>query len=310
MPTWLRVPARTILGAALCVAALVLSCRAHAQSVALSFDDGPDMHDTVGLGPAGRNAALLAALATLHLHSIVFVTRMDDDAERNELIRQWGREGHGIGNHTLTHPDFNDRDVSLADFEQELRGCDLAIRAMPGYQRRFRFPYLKEGDTRAKRDGFRRFLDSSGYRTGPVSIDTSDWYYSARLRDRLEREPGADRSPYRDAYLRHLLDRARYYDGLSRQVLGRSIPHVILLHHNLINALFLRDVVAMFRANGWTLVDAEVAFADPVYGLRPDVLPAGESILWSLAQQKGLPGLRSPGEDDVYEKPLLDRLGL
>jgi peptidoglycan/xylan/chitin deacetylase (PgdA/CDA1 family) len=63
---------------------------------------------------------------------------------------------------------------------------------MPGYTRRFRFPYLKEGNTREKRDGFRAFLDSNDYTTAPVSVDTSDWYYSNRLRDRLKLDPQAD----------------------------------------------------------------------------------------------------------------------
>jgi len=93
-------------------------------------------------------------------------------------------------------------------------------------------------------------------------------------------------------------------------VLGRSVAHVLLLHHNLTNALFLKDVVQMFKDKGRTLIDSEAAFKDPVYAMRPDTLPAGESILWALAKQEGVPGLRSPGEDDVYEKPILDRLHL
>jgi hypothetical protein len=169
---------------------------------------------------------------------------------------------------------------------------------------------LKEGNTAEKRDAFRAFLDSNSYKAGPVSVDASDWYYSQRLSDRLKQHPNADTLPYRDAYLRHLYDRAQYYDGLSRTVLGRSVAHVLLLHHNLINALFLKDVIQMFKEKGWRLIDSEVAFKDPVYGMRPDTLPAGESILWALAKQNGVPGLRSPGEDDVYEKPILDRLHL
>ena len=264
------------------------------------------MADNLALSPDQRNAAILKQLADAHLKSILFVTRTDADPKRNELIRQWGLAGHQIGNHTATHPDF-DR-VSLADYEQEMLACDAAIRGMPGFTPRFRFPYLKEGNTAEKRDRFRAFLDSKSYQSGPVSVDTSDWYYSQRLSGRLKRDPNANMLPYRDAYLRHLYDRAQYYDGLSRTVLGRSVAHVMLLHHNLINALFLRDVMQQFRDRGWTLIDSEVAFRDPVYGMRPDTLPAGESILWALAQLKGVPGLRYPGEDDVYEKPILDRL--
>ncbi len=299
---------RSTLCACVALASFALSPAAWSQSIALTFDDGPNMADTVGLSPAGRNAAILRQLAEAHLKSILFVTRTDGDPKRSELIRRWGAEGHEIGNHTATHPDFDD--TNLAEYERELLRCDKAIRDLPGFTRRFRYPYLKEGNTIEKRDGFRAFLDASAYKTGPVSVDASDWYYSERLSARLKRDPHASTDPYREAYLRHLYDRAQYYDGLSRTLLGRSVAHVLLLHHNLINALFLRDVIRMFEKKGWTIIDAEDAFSDPVYSLRPDIVPAGGSILWALAKEKGLPGLRYPGEDGIYEKPILDRLHL
>jgi peptidoglycan/xylan/chitin deacetylase (PgdA/CDA1 family) len=266
------------------LATLLFASLANGQSIALTFDDGPNMADMIGLSPADRNAAILRQLADAHLKSILFVTRTDTDPKRNELIREWGAEGHQIGNHTATHPNFDE--VSRADYEQDLLTCDKAIRDMPGFTPRFRFPYLHEGNTIEKRDGFRAFLDSNHYKTGPVSVDASDWYYSQRLTARLKNNPKADRRPYRDAYLRHLYDRAQYYDGLSQAVLGRSVAHVLLLHHNLINALFLADVIQMFHDKGWTLIGSETAFRDPVYTIRPDTLPAGQSVLWALAKQK------------------------
>jgi peptidoglycan/xylan/chitin deacetylase (PgdA/CDA1 family) len=287
---------------------LLFTSPAAGQSIALTFDDGPDMADATGLGAAERNKAILAQLADAHVKSILFVTRTDSNEKRNDLIRQWGKEGHQIGNHTATHPDFER--VTLAEFEHEFQLCDTAIRNMPGFTPRFRFPYLHEGNTIEKRDGFRAFLDANHYQTGPVSVDASDWYYSQRLSARLRKNPKADPLAYRDAYLHHLSDRAQFYDGLARAVLGRSAAHVLLLHHNLINALFLKDVIQMFKDKGWTIIDSETAFQDPLYAMRPDILPAGQSILWALAKQKAIPGLRYPGEDDVYEKPTLDRLHL
>ena len=274
----------------------------------MTFDDGPDMADQTARSAAQRNSAILAQLADAGVKSMLFVTRMNDDRARNELIAQWGKEGHRIGNHTATHLNFEA--TSLVDFEQDFRACDQAIRGIPGFAPRFRFPYLKEGETIQKRDGFRAFLNAAGYAPGPVSVDASDWYYNQRLRDRLRKNPRVDRLAFRDAYLRHLLDRAHYYDGLSQATLGRSVAHVLLLHHNLINALFLSDVIHLFRAKGWRIIDAETAFQDPVYAMRTDLLPAGESILWALAKQKGIHELRYPAEDDVYEKPILDRLHL
>ncbi|HYA16798.1 MAG TPA: hypothetical protein VEF06_05000, partial [Bryobacteraceae bacterium] len=174
------------------------------------------------------------------------------------------------------------------------------------------FPALKEGRTREVRDRFRSFLAQHHYHNGSVTLDTSDWYYDQRLRARIEAQPGFEVSRYRQPYLAHIWDRAQFYDQLSRDVLGRSVPHTILVHYNLLNSIFLGDVLSMFRSRGWGVIDAEEAFSDEVFTRMPDTAPAGESLIWALAKETGRfeNRLRYPDEDDVYEKPLLDRLGL
>ena len=113
-------------------------------------------------------------------------------------------------------------------------------------------------------------------------------------------------------YLQHVWDRAQYYDSLSQKVLGRSVKHTLLIHHTQLNALFLNDLIVMFRSKGWRIISAREAFQDPVFQMEPDIVPAGESIVWSLAKATGRFDslLRYPGEDDVYEKPKMDKLGL
>jgi hypothetical protein len=176
----------------------------------------------------------------------------------------------------------------------------------------FRFPLLKEGNTPEKRDKMREFLMANGYRNGHVTIDASDWYYDARLRDRLSKTSGFDATRFRQPYLDHLWDRAQFYDGLSKKVLGRSVPHTLLVHYNLINSLFLADALEMFAQKGWRVTDAGGAYRDPIFQRTPQTMPAGESLIWALAKEnaKFEAQLRYPGEDDVYEKPILDRLGL
>src|SRR6266545_757218 len=131
------------------------------------------------------------------------------------------------------------------------------------FQKIFRFPYLKEGETSAKRDAVRAFLVQHGYRIGHVTIDASDWIVDDRLRKRLTKDPAADLSPYRGFYLDHMWDRALYYDDLSRKVLGRNVKHTILVHFTLLNALFLGDLIAMFKSKDWRVIDAAEAFTDP-----------------------------------------------
>ncbi len=83
------------------------------------------------------------------------------------------------------------------------------------------------------------------------------------------------------------------------------------MHHNEINARYLGDVLDQYKRQGWKLVDAAEAFADPVFDEQPDVLPAGDSLVLALAIQKGkAKRLRTPAEDGEYEAPNMDRLGL
>ncbi|MEZ4750921.1 MAG: hypothetical protein R3B54_09955 [Bdellovibrionota bacterium] len=44
-----------------------------------------------------------------------------------------------------------------------------------------------------------------------------------------------------------------------------------------------------------------------MFEVETDVMPAGESILWSIAKAKGDPNLREPGEDSIYEKDGMDQ---
>ena len=294
------------------VALLLAACcfaSAAAQTLALTFDDGFDPREEPQ--SAFLNAAILDALAYAEVRSMLFVAgRRVDSADGLALVRAWGDAGHGIANHTYSHPSLGSTRVTLDDFVADCERNEALLRDLPGWTRRLRFPYLKEGDTAVKRDGLRAWMARHDYRSGAVSIDASDWYYDARFRAWRAAHPDGDPAPFRRAYLAHLMDRAAYYDGLSRRVVGRSVAHVLLLHANAINAAFLPDVIAMFRAGGWTIVPPEDAYRDPVYQALPDGLPAGESLVWSLAREAGVPRLRYPGEDDVYEKPILDALGL
>jgi peptidoglycan/xylan/chitin deacetylase (PgdA/CDA1 family) len=286
---------------------VVAAC--HAQTLAFSFDDGFDPRNQPGA--ATWNAAILDALAYAEVRAILFPAGNRVDTPQGlALVKAWGEAGHAIGNHTYSHRSLASPKISDAQFEADIERNDKLLKDMPGFTRRLRFPYLKEGDTAIKRDAVREWMAKHGYRAGAVTIDTSDWYYDVRYRAWRDAHPDGDPAPFRRAYLAHLASRAAYYDGLSQQLFHRGVKHVLLLHTNAINAAFLPDVIEMFRSNGWTIVRPGEAFRDAVYSQRPKTLPAGESLLWSLAKEAGIGNLRYPAEDDVYEKPVLDALGL
>lgn len=274
-----------------------------------------DFHWTnaVKLTATERNEAILGTLrANTNKAALFVIGRNIDSAEGKELLAPWDKAGHMIGNHTYSHREYSAPETDVAAYQEDVLRAEALLKEFPRFRKFFRFPMLKEGETVEKRDAMRTFLAQHGYRNGHVTIDNSDWAIDQRLTARIRKDPAADLKPYRDFYLEHVWARAQYYDALARRVVGRPISHTVLIHFNLLNGLFLGDLIEMFKRKGWQLIDADEAFTDRVFASNPKVVPAGESIVWSLAKEKRkiAKSLRYPAEDAVYEKARMDKLGL
>lgn len=258
-----------------------------------------------------RDTAIRYALKRHRIKAAGFVAgKYVDTALSPAVLTAWSDDGHIIGNHSFSHRYFSGADPDgLMD---DILKCEPLLSPYIGFRRLFRFPFLAEGKTAGGRDKMRALLKQHGYANAHVTVDTSDWYIDNRLKARLKAAPTASTAPYRRFYLNHIWDRATFYDGLAQSLFGHSIDHTVLLHHRLTTGLFLDDMLAMFRARGWRLIDAKTAFASPLFAMEPDALPAGQSLVWSLAKANG--GfeklLRYPGEDGDYEAAKMDAADL
>lgn len=280
--------------------------------ISFSFDDG-SVKNYLGYKNEVWNQLLLDGLKNHDIKAILFVKGKGmDNVEGKEIIRSWDNADHLIGNHTYNHPYFNSNKVCLEQFEMDVLKNDSLIHSYSNFTKTFRFPYLKEGNTIEKRDGFRSFLKEQDYKIGHVTIDASDWYIDKRLIQRLTESQNASISQFKKFYIQHIYDRALFYDSLAFDLTGRRIKHNLLLHHNLSAALFLDDLIQHFKDNGWDIVNAEEAYKDEIYLKVPQNIPAGESLIWALAKQSGNYEdiLRYPAEDSRYETEKMDDLGL
>lgn len=269
------------------------------------FDDGPQQNG------AARHRAILDALSAAGIQAAGLITgKHVHNQEAGSHLAAWSEAGHAIGNHTYSHAYYGGSEPG--DLGGDIDRAAALLATYPTTRPWFRFPYLAEGRTIEFRDRMRGVLRDRGLSNAHVTIDASDWYVNQRLLERLAREPDADVTPYGDYLVAHLLDRAAFYDGLAQEVLGYSPPHTLLIHHNLTTALFLPRILQAYQAAGWTAVDADTAFAHPLYQAQPDIAPAAHSLIWQLAKADGRfdARLRSPAEDGPYEKPAMDALGL
>ncbi len=292
---------------------VAFAVRAHAQPViSFTFDDGAT-NDMPGYPFKEWNQMLLHHLEEAHVKAILFSTgynKLDDKGQF--LLKSWSDKGHKIGNHTFSHLNYNSDKVTFEKFSAEFLSNDTIINKFENYIRLFRFPYLKEGNTKEKVVDFRELMKAHHYKNGHVTIDASDWYIDSRLRERLRGKPNANLDGFKKYYLDHLYARALYYESLAFDLKGRHINHTLLLHHNLASALFLGDLIKMFKDKGWKIMDANDAYDDEIFETSPSHVPAGESLIWALAKESGKfeATLRYPAEDSEYEKAAMDKLGL
>ena len=158
--------------------ALFWASSASALTLSLTFDDGlnPEKNPNARLW----NAQILASLKTAGVEAMVFPSLANTGVgEGKALIRDWSAAGHSVGNHTSQHRSLGSARVSLEAFIAQVNEADDAFRELPTWKPMLRFPYLKEGDTAAKRDGMRAWMKANGYAAAPVSIDGSDWYFNS-----------------------------------------------------------------------------------------------------------------------------------
>ena len=100
---------------------LLLTPILQAQSLALSFDDGPRLEQQVVLDAAGTNEAILAALKAAKVQSVLFVCGRTcmDKAEGRALVKAWGDAGHRLANHSFAHGSLNVKDATVDGFEAD-----------------------------------------------------------------------------------------------------------------------------------------------------------------------------------------------
>lgn len=265
----------------------------HPKRIALTFDDVPRAPGP-WLGEDERTVRLIAALRRAGVKQAAFFLNPGKIEERPgavDRIDAYVAAGHVIANHSYSHPKLGSTDT--ADFIADIDAADVWLRGHDGFRPWLRFPYLDEGGKDfAKRDAIRAALATRSLLNGAVTVESSDWFIESALKQAVADGETIDRDAARDLYVESHVEAARFYDQLAIRVLGRSPAHVMLLHETDIAALWIEDLVAALRADGWEIVTADEAFADPVYRLAPITPFAQGTLTESLAWEAGIPAPR------------------
>ena len=260
------------------------------KRVAISFDDIP-RHAGAFFTPDERAAELIDALERAGVEQAgFFVTtgnlKKAHGAGGEKRIAAYVKAGHVIANHTTTHPWLSRTPVE--EYIADLDNAEAWLKGRPGKRDWFRFPYLDEGRRdMEKRDALRAALKERGLINGYVTIDNYDWHIDS-LASRAKRDGVTmDMDALRDLYVETLLDVSNFYDAIAIDTLGRSPAHVILLHETDLAALFIDDLVAAMKEDGWEIITMDEAYEDPIAEIEPETMFLGSGRVAALAHIKG-----------------------
>lgn len=282
------------------------------RRMAITFDDAP-RPDGAFLTGRERTRRLIDGLDAAGVRgAMIFATtaRLEDTPGAAERLRAYADAGHVLANHSHAHGWL--RSSAAAGYLADARQANDALSKLGPAPAFFRYPFLDEGGDAPQRDAVREGLAAMGLRNGYVTIDNYDWFLDALAAEARTADPALDVDAVRDLYVQTLVDAARFYDDIARDELGRSPAHVLLLHENDLAALFITDLVAALRADGWEIIPALEAYADPIAGRAPETLFNGQGRVAALAHEAGRPArsLVHPLEDEDALRALFVSRGL
>ena len=227
---------------ALCAALGVATfAQTRAREVAITFDDLP----IAGVLPRDiqsqprADAEIVAAVTTHHIPAIGFVNEDklnaadgSIDSARVDLLRRWLDAGLELGNHGYSHRDLHL--VPLELFEEDVIKGEKVTRPLMTERGRtlrfFRHPYLHTGRDLAINTAFEHFLDGHGYRVAPVTIDNDEYVFAGAYDRSLARGKAGTASQIADAYVPYMESKVEFFERNSRELFGREIPQVLLVH--------------------------------------------------------------------------------
>lgn len=271
-----------------------------AKELAITFDDSPRFATGYFDGQT-RAKKLIDTLKNHNVEQVAFFSVGKNlDSEGVNRLKLYAESGHIIANHTDSHPNFNQ--LNLTDYQQDFIKADKRLKQFKTYKNLFRYPYLREGNTVEKRNGMRVYLANLGYINAYITLNNYDWYIENLFQKAIKTDSNFNFDKLKTFYVDVLIQSIEYYDAMAVKYLGRSPKHVLLLHEMDITALFIGDLVDELRSRGWKIIAPEQAYTDEIAHYKTDrVLKNNPGRIGEIARDKGqIKGLWHESCDENY----------
>lgn len=243
--------------------------------VAITVDDLPRHGpEAPGQGRLALHRALLEALGRHRVPRVYgFVNSGRAEPGDRAALEAWVAAGHPLGNHTAHHPSLGTvgMEAYLADVDAgEPLLADLLGPGQERVWKVFRFPYLWQGTDVPSRIALRKSLVERHYRIAEVTIDFEDWAYNRPYVRCLARGDLEGVAALEATFLDAAVSQLRWADDTLRRLVGRAVPHVLLLHAGAFDAHILDRLLTEYEKAGVRWIPLDEALQDAVYQHEPD----------------------------------------
>lgn len=236
-------------------------CLAFEREIAITIDDLPFVGTTFN-NPAklkrehDRFMNIMQALVDNQVPATGFVISGTIENGQWELLEQFKKAGFTIGNHTYSHENLN-----TTSTEQYIDNVDKADRTLSPLMtpiKYFRYPYLAEGRGE-KRRLVQQYLADHQYVIAPVTIDSKDFRFNKELYVIPYRLREKNLNRIKKKYLAYIWKETLKAESRAKKLNNQPVKQILLIHANLLNSYCMRDVIELYKQNGYRFISLSEA---------------------------------------------------
>ncbi|MGX7667751.1 polysaccharide deacetylase family protein [Flavobacterium pedocola] len=237
--------------------------------VAITIDDIPK-------GSSFQNStgkpSLITTLDALNIPVAIFINEgklfKSDSVARKLQFDHWlNRKYITLGNHTFAHSRYSE--VGFEAFTEDIqKGAVLTQQWALKNKKKleyFRFPYNDLGKDSLQHKAISDYLTKNHYRITPFTIESVDWMYNYVYEYYLNRKEFQKAEETGQQYVNKTLEYFAYMETISKEQYGRNIRHIYLCHDNVLNAVYLPDLIKALRSKKYEFISLKKALKDDVY---------------------------------------------
>ena len=201
--------------------------------------------------------------------------------QRANLLKEWINEGFELGNHTYSHWSLNR--IPAKDYTEDLLKGELITRQLMKDAGKeliyFRHPFLQTGRSAETRDSLNKFLEEHNYKIAPVTIDNGDWIFARAYEKAFIDGDSLMMNKIVEAYIPYMESKFEHFEFVSKELFGREIKQVLLIHANKINSDHFDKLADMILKRGYKFISLKEVLEDKAYN-SPDSFFGAGGISW------------------------------